>query len=285
MDDERPSQTAEIAALLRALHQKLDGEPKILDDPISPRLFDEESAFYKSALERLGLPPALISQLKTTVVIRSRFAEDRLADVFQEGVHQYVLLGAGLDTFAYRQPPWANALRIFEVDHSATQRWKLRRLMDAKISVPRNVTFVPLDFEKDTLTNELSQAGFDSSAATFFSMLGVSHYLTEAAFDKTLKFVLSARARSEIVFSFAVADTILDAGDVARARAASAHLSVIREPALLRFHPDQLVAKLTEMGFSKVFHLTPGKANERYFQNRSDGLNAAILEQMMRATV
>jgi methyltransferase (TIGR00027 family) len=217
--------------------------------------------------------------------MRSRFTEDRLADVVQEGLRQYVILGAGHDTFAYRQPPWASALRIFEVDHPETQQWKRRRLMDAKIFVPRNVTFVPLDFENDTLTNGLSQAGFDSTTATFFSMLGVSHYLTEAAFDRTLKFVLSAPAGSEIVFSFGVVGATLDAGNVTRARAATEHLSAIREPALLRFHPDQPVAKLTEMSFSKVFHLTPGKANERYFQNRSDGLNAAILEQMMRATV
>ena len=112
MDEVRPSRTAEIAALLRALHQRLDGEPKILNDPISPRLFDEKSASYESALERLGLPPVLISQLRAAVVMRSRFAEDRLADVIQEGLHQYVLLGAGHDTFAYRQPPWASALRM-----------------------------------------------------------------------------------------------------------------------------------------------------------------------------
>src|SRR5262249_39561033 len=125
MDEERPSLTAEGAAEMRALHQTIDGEPKILDDPISVRLVDPPSDSYWSRVERLErMPEPSRLRFKATFVMRSRYAEDCLAEAFSNGVRQYVLLGAGLDTFAYRQPPWANSLRIFEVDHPATQRWK-----------------------------------------------------------------------------------------------------------------------------------------------------------------
>src|SRR5579863_106550 len=176
---------------MRAIHQTIDDEPKILDDPISPRLVDEQSEFYRSRLELLERLPELTRlRLKASFVMRSRFAEDRLAEAFRGGVRQYVLLGAGLDTFAYRQPPWAHSLRIFEVDYPATQQWKRKRLAEARILVRDNVTFVPLDFEKVSLAQGLSQAGLHPDTGTFFSMLGVSQYLTEAAFDQTLKFVL-----------------------------------------------------------------------------------------------
>ncbi len=286
MDEERPSSTAEGAAVLRALHQTLDAEPKILDDPISLRLVDPHSDFYKSRVELLEhLPGPTGLRLKATFVMRSRFAEDCLTESFSNGVRQYVMLGAGLDTFAYRQPWWANSLRIFEVDHPATQRWKRRRLAEGSISVPDNVRFVPLDFEKISLATALSRAGLDMSAATFFSMLGVSQYLTAAALDDTLRFVLSAPARSEIVFSFVASDAVLPADDLALVKAFTAQFAAIGEPWLSRFLPEQLFANLAEMGFSKVFHLTPEKANERYFQNRLDGLNASLMEQMISARV
>jgi methyltransferase (TIGR00027 family) len=218
-------------------------------------------------------------------VLRSRFAEDRLAEAVANGLCQYVLLGAGLDTFASRQPPWGTSLRIFEVDHPATQQWKLRRLAEAAVSVPENLCFVPIDFEKTSLETALSQAGLDLKRPVFFSMLGVSQYLTEAAFDQSLRFVLSAPAQSEIVFSFVAADTALPADDVALANAFAAQFAAIGEPWLLRFVPEQLSAKLTMMGFSQVFHLTPDEANRRYFQDRRDGLNASFLEQVIEARV
>jgi methyltransferase (TIGR00027 family) len=286
MDEERRSVTAESAAVMRALHQKVDGEPKVLDDPISVRLVDPHSDFYRARVELLERLPALTRlRLKATFVMRSRFTEDCLQGSFSDGLRQYVLLGAGLDTFAYRQPSWANALQIFEVDHPATQRWKRRCLVEAGISVPGNIHFVPIDFEKTTLATALSQAGLDFSSATFFSMLGVSQYLTEAALDETLRLVRSAPARSELVFSFIASDAVLPADDVTLVNALAARNAAIGEPWLLRFLPEQLVVKLTAMGFSEVFHLTPEKANLRYFQNRQDGLSASLMEQMIGVRV
>src|SRR5262249_30725707 len=286
MDEERPSVTAEGAAVMRALHQTHDAEPKILNDPISTLLVDTRSDFYRSRLELLARLPELTKlRLKAGFVRRSRYAEDCLAESFTNGVRQYAVLGAGLDTFAYRQPFWADSLRIFEVDHPATQRWKRRLLREASISVPNNVSFVPVDFERVSLETALSQAGMDFGAATFFSLLGVSQYLTEAALDQTLGVVLAAPARSEIVFSFVTSDQGLPADDVVLAKAFIAQFAAIGEPWLSRFFPEQLVGKLRDMGFSKVFHLAPEQANQLYFQNRRDGLNAPLLEQMMKVTV
>jgi methyltransferase (TIGR00027 family) len=286
MDEERPSLTAEGAAVMRALHQAPLHQPKILNDPISARLVDPLSDFYKSRVDLLERLPALTRQrLEATFVMRSRYAEDCLAEAFDKGALQYVLLGAGLDTFAYRQPSWANSLRIFEVDHPATQRWKRRRLADASVSVPDNVSFVPVDFEKVSLATALAQAGPDMSATTFFSMLGVSQYLTAVALDETLRLVLSAAARSEIVFSFVLPDHALPQEEANLAAKFTAQFAALGEPWLTRFEPSQLVAKLTAMGFSETIHLSSTDANQRYFCGRRDGLNAANLEQMMRAIV
>jgi methyltransferase (TIGR00027 family) len=167
---------------MRVLHQMFDDEPKILEHPIAVRLVDKQSTFFKLNQELLEhLPVATRLRFKSAFVIRSRYAEDCLAESLSNGVRQYVVLGAGLDTFAYRQPSWADSLRIFEVDHPATQRWKRRRLAEAGISVPRNVTLVPVDFEKISLAAGLTQAGLDFATPTFFSLLGVSQYLGEEA--------------------------------------------------------------------------------------------------------
>jgi methyltransferase (TIGR00027 family) len=286
MDEERPSVTALGAAIMRALHQTPDHYPQILEDPIAPRLVDPQSEFYRSrgeVLTRFPQPTRL--RFDSTFLMRSRYAEDCLEEAYRNGVRQYVLLRAGLETFACRQPPWAKSLRIFEVAHSGTQRWKCGLLAQAGISVPYNVIFVPVDFAKVSLATALSQAGLDLSASIFFSMLGVSQYLTEAALDQTLRVILTGTKRNDIVFSFVTSDVVLAPDDVALVKTFTAHSAAMGEAWLSRFPPEQLIAKLTEMGFSRVFHLTPEKANKRYFQNRRDGLNAALAEQMMRATV
>jgi methyltransferase (TIGR00027 family) len=286
MNEDRPSLTAEGALIMRALHQMLDDDPKILDDPIAPRLIDREGELYKSRLELLErLPLPLRMGFRAGFVMRSRYTEDCLLESFRNSVQQYVLLGAGFDTFAYRQPPWASLLQIFEVDHPATQRWKLERLAALGISVPANVHIVPVDFEKISLTAGLAVAGIKFTDPIFFSALGVTQYLSEEALDLTLKFILSMPRSSEIAFSFVLADHALPADEADLATAFTTRFASMGEPWLTRFVPTQLVAKLTMMGFSKVFHLSPNDANERYFHNRRDGLSVGTMEQMMRAIV
>jgi methyltransferase (TIGR00027 family) len=281
MDAGRPSATAEGVAIERALHQMLDDDPKILDDPIAARLIGREIELYKT-IARLFPWGA---RLRSNFVMRSRYAEDCLAESLGNGVGQYVMLGAGLDSFAYRQPAWAKSLRIFEVDYPATQKWKREKLLAADISIPDNVSLVPVDFERISLGEGLAAAGLDFKIPTFFSSLGVTQYLSEEALDLSLKFVLSLPAASEIVFSFALAASALSISDRVLAIAFAAITAAKGEPWLSRFVPDQLAGKLEAMGFSKVIQFSAEQANDRYFRGRRDGMTASRLEQMMRATV
>ena len=144
-------------------------------------------------------------------VVRSRYAEDCLKDVAQRGVCQYLILGAGLDTFAYRQPQWAHELTIYEVDHPTTQQWKYERLARAGIALPGNLQFTPVDFESASLSEGLRASSFDFTAQTFCSWLGVIYFLTEESIDATLRFIHRLPAGSEIVFNYWVASEALRA--------------------------------------------------------------------------
>ena len=280
VEDDRPSATAQGAAIVRALHQILDDEPRILDDAIAQRLVGEQLERHKR-MNRLFVGPGI----RANFTMRSRYAEDCLAESLGNGVGQYLLLGAGLDTFAYRQPVWATTLRIFEVDYPATQKWKRAKLAAAEISIPSNVMFVPVDFERISLREGLATGGLDFRIPTFFSSLGVTQYLTEQAFNLSLNFVLSLPPASEIVFSFVLAPGVLSWRERAVAAFAAGVAGARGEPWLSRFSPDRLVSKLASMGFSKVTYFSTDDANARYFSGRRDGLKASKLEQMMRAVV
>jgi methyltransferase (TIGR00027 family) len=281
MEEGRPSSSAQGADMVRALHRILDDDPKILDDSIAASLLSDEFDRYKPLLRFFPFS-ALI---RANFIMRSRYAEDSLADSLRDGVGQYVLLGAGLDTFAYRQPEWASSLRIFEVDYPATQRWKRGKLTAANISIPANVTLVPVDFERISLQEGLGAAGLNFQVPTFFSSLGVTQYLTASAFDSTLKFVLSLPPRSEIVFSFVLSGSALSVAERVGVAVVAMISAARREPWLTRFSPELLASKLKSMGFSEVKPLSTDAANSRYFQGRRDGLRTSRIEQMMSATV
>lgn len=283
MEQAQRSRTAELTAVMRALHQSMDDDPKILADPIAPRLIDASRGDQLSLAPLLSHPFA--KQWRAGFALRCKYAEDCLVEGAARGIGQYVILGAGLDTFAYRQPPWASSLRIYEVDHPATQQWKRDRLASAAIAIPSNLTFVPIDFEKASVPEVLRAGGFSFGAATLCSWMGVAQYLGPDALDGVFRFVLSLPSLSEIVFSFilpqeAVSGIEADAMALAARRAAEAG-----EPWLSRFRADELEAKLRSMGFSRVIHLTPQEARERYFRNRRDGLKERYGEQLIRAIV
>lgn len=285
MDEERPSRTAEGAAILRALHQRLDAEPKILNDPIAVRLVDTSSDFYRAYVKSLEEMPTLGLRRRAGAVMRSRYTEDCLAESLARGVRQYVIMGAGLDTFGYRQPSWATALRIFEVDHPATQRWKRAKLSAAGIQIPENVIFAPVNFEEVALEVGLAASGLDLGVPTFFSWLGVTMYLTEEAIDRTLKFVLAMPRSSEIVLDFMVPNELFAPEEAPAAAKVFAYAAQQGEPIVTRFAPEELTAKLKAAGFSKVVHLSPQAAFDRYFVGRRDGLVAPTAVQLMRAIV
>jgi methyltransferase (TIGR00027 family) len=256
--------------LLRAAHQLLDGEPKILDDaPIVRLLGPERATRLKEHPDEVQTASA--RRLRAHVLLRSRFAEDRLAAAVERGVRQYVLLGAGLDTFALRQPAWAQRLTIVEIDQPATQAAKRARFEELGIAVPRNVVFAPVDFETTTLREALPAAGVDMSAPVFFSWLGVTMYLTDDAVDQVLRTIAQLPPGTEVVLTFATPpDPQEEPARVAFAQRAAE----VGEPWITFFTPEALEHRLRSSGFSAVTFLTPAVARERYFRDRHDGLEA-----------
>jgi methyltransferase (TIGR00027 family) len=260
----------------------MDDEPKILADPIAVRLIGPPNE-YRWMSTMLDHPFA--RQWRGGFALRARYAEDCLAQRVEQGVAQYMILGAGLDTFACRQPPWSRPLQIFELDHPMTQQWKRERLRLAGIEVPPNVTFIPIDFERVSVADALAGTAFDFGARTFCSWMGVTQYLTSDALDATFRFTLSLPRSSEIVFSFivpldAVSGIESDAMILAAQRARE-----MGEPWVAFFEPDELIGRLGALGFSEVIHLTPEEIRDHYFAGRRDGLHARRGEQLMRAIV
>jgi methyltransferase (TIGR00027 family) len=269
--------------MLRAAHQIVDDEPRIVDDPIAVCLV-EDADRERIATQRATLLSPELMLPRAAVLLRSRYAEDLLALAVERGVEQFVILGAGFDTFAYRQPVFARRLRIYEVDHPATQAWKRERLAAAGIAVPDNLRWVPVDFEQQTFAAGLQAAGFDTTRPAFFSWLGVTQYLTLPAIDATLEVVAARPSPSTIVLSFMLPDTELPSEEAAAVRAVADDAVTTSEPWLTRIRPQELKARLIKLGFHQVAHLTPQDANARYFAGRRDGLQAPHVAQLISAT-
>lgn len=270
MYDAKPSRTALRVAIRRAAHQIMD-KPIVFDDPFAQRIIGADAAEKLKA--GLGEQSGIVSRsLRAFLVVRSRFAEDELAVAVAAGVRQYVLLGAGLDTFAYRNPHAGVGLRVFEVDHPATQAWKREQLRAAGISSPPGETFVPVDFEKETLAEGLRRAGFSTGEKAFFAWLGVTPYLTEKAFTETLEFIAAMPPGSGVVFDYAVPRKSLSFVERFAFDRISGRVAAAGEPFQLFLDPKELAARLRRMGFQHLEDLGVEELNSRYFRDRSDGL-------------
>jgi methyltransferase (TIGR00027 family) len=263
------SRTAQGVAVMRAAHLVVDGEPPVLNDTVAARLFGSDfEATIRADADAFQTPDA--RGLRSTVVLRSRFAEDSLMEAVEEGIEQYVLLGAGVDTFAYRQPPWARRLTIIEVDHPASQAGKRAALAAAGIEIPPNVRFADVDFERETLSHGLARCGVDTAKRTFFSWLGVMQYLTRDAIEATLRTVLSFPKRSAVVSTFVQPNPDPASGAAKLAEGSAS----IGEPWISYFTPEEIGALLRSLGFSEVSFLSREEAERRYFANRTDGFTA-----------
>jgi methyltransferase (TIGR00027 family) len=283
METGKRSSTSDGSAISRALHQIVDDKPLVLVDSIAPLIIDISSKRYANAFDRRDHP--FFKHARSSAVARSRYAEDCLGEAVENGVRQYLLLGAGMDSFAYRQPPWAQPLHICEVDHPATQEWKKKRLGLAGLSSPANLMFVPVNFESESLDENLRRSGFDFSAPTFVAWLGVTPYLTEQAIDKTLRIVQALPRGTEIVFTFNAPLESLSATDAELAAAVEARVSELGEPQISKFLPQEMRIKLFELGFSQAVHFDPDQVDERYFKGRRDGLKASRSRHLMLARV
>lgn len=268
-----PSRTAIGVAWMRAAHQYLD-DACILLDPVIAQLLPDAANEIVRHVERFQAPGA--RGLRSHVVLRSRITEDALHDAVARGVRQYLILGAGLDTFAYRPPAWARDIAIFEIDQPASQAEKRALLSAARITIPPNVTLVPVDFERDSLDGSLRAAGVDLSQRVFVSWLGVTMYLTRAAIEDVLRFVASLADGSEIVLTFAPPrERAPDGAPTLADRAAE-----VGEPWISYFTPDEIEALLRSAGFSHVEIPTVEAIRARYFPDGD-----AALPPPRRATV
>jgi methyltransferase (TIGR00027 family) len=269
METGRASKTALGVAIRRAAHQLMD-KPPVLDDPIAIRLVGDG---YPRLMERALHPVG--RDFRGFMAARSRYAEDRLAEAVAKGVTQYVVLGAGLDTFAYRNP--FSALRVFELDFPATQVWKRSLLEEAAIALPSNLVFVALDFEHQTLAEGLAEGGLEMDKPAFFSWLGVVPYLTVDAFRATLSVVAQMPAGSAMSFDYAVApETLSPIGRIAFDRL-SERVAAAGEPFRLFFTPEDLEAELRRAGFQRIEQVDSARLNDLYFNNRADGLKLSPL--------
>ncbi len=276
METGRASRTALRVAIRRAAHQVID-RPLVLDDPIAVRLLGPG---FDRDMERAMHPVA--RDFRLFMSARSRYAEDRLAGAVAEGIAQYVVLGAGLDTFAYRNP--FPPLRVFEVDFPATQQWKRAMLAEAGISIPENLTFVPLDFEHKTLAEGLAEAGFNAGAAAFFGWLGVVPYLTLEAFRATVATIGQMPAGTAVSFDYVFSpDTLSDKRrkvfDILSER-----VSAAGEPFRLFFSSDALEREMRAAGFQRIEQMDSERLNDLYFQDRADGLKLSPVRIGMLVT-
>lgn len=276
METGKASKTALRVAIRRAAHQIAD-PPPVLDDPISVRLV---GSGYTRDLERAMHTVA--RDFRAFMSARSRYAEDRLAEAVSQGITQFVVLGAGLDTFACRNP--FPSLRVFEVDFPATQEWKRALFADAGIPEPENLTFVPLDFERKTLAEGLGEAGFVRESAAFFSWLGVVPYLTLDAFRATLETIAQHPAPTAVSLDYGFPPETLSPKRRAIFDTLAGRVAAAGEPLQLFFTPDEMEAELRRAGFSRTEQVNTEGLNERYFSGRTDGLKLSPVRIGMLAT-
>jgi methyltransferase (TIGR00027 family) len=260
------SKTALRVALRRAAHQIHDS-PVVFDDPIAVAIL---GAAYAEELKRTPLRsdrPFSVG-LRAFLVARSRYAEDNLRRAVETGVNQYVLLGAGLDTFAYRNP-YAR-LRVFEVDHPATQQWKRELLQRNGIAIPERIAYTPVDFERQSLSAQLGDAGFNFQEPAFFAWLGVVPYLTLEAFRATLSFVSALPHGSGLTLDYGQPRSVLPPLERLALDSLASRVEQAGEPFQLFFTPSEIAAELSR--FHSIEDLGAPEINARYFHGRTDQL-------------
>ena len=266
MSEQKVSRTAFRTAYLRAAHQLLDAQPLILDDPIVVSIIGSDGVQRIHDMAELYYTPER-QALRAHVVLRSRFAEDRLKAAVKRNVRQYIILGAGFDTFALRQPEWAQILDIYEFDQAGTQSLKRSLVSAAGLSIPGNLEYIAIDFENEPLGDGLRRSNVLMKEPAFFSWLGVMMYLKEDTIDEVIRSVASFPAGREIVLTFQPPPGNSPSPFEQR-------VAILDEPWVSYFEPEELEAKMRDAGFSEVEFLTPAEAKAMYFHQRLDDLTA-----------
>ena len=270
----RVSRTATLAAGIRAHHRRWHRDP-ILDDAYAVRLV---SPFWRQVAHNRLLNWIVVDKLlgpfhpiHTENILRARYAEDRLGEAIAAGVRQYVILGAGLDSYALRHPELSDSVRIFEVDQPGMQALKEERVRRLHGGLPAHLTFVPVDFETDLLHEALHEAGFDSRTAAFFSWLGTTYYLTRPAIRGTLDAIATAAAPdSLLVLDFLLARHLIPSDGLPLADKLARLVKRLGEPLVSAFVPAELDGELARVGFAPLDKVPPEEQARRYLPERRD---------------
>lgn len=303
MDPARASLTAIGTALMRAEHTRHAREP-LIDDPWGDHLITDGERERLGNMLLDGLPPEdrdaleavepdeLIARLLRshpsygTVIIRTRYTEDALADAVARGVRQFVIIGAGMDSFALRRPAFASDLQVFEVDHPATQELKLRRLASSGVEAQRGVHYVSADLGVDSIDDVLGRSPFHAGQPSFFSWLGVTVYLTREANLNTLQAIAASGAPdSEVVFDFRDQRTDDSEPPDEGAARVLAQFARASEPWISGFDPAELGDELLAVGLALIEDLSPADLRSRYCNARDDGMSPAPKHHLARARV
>jgi len=249
----------------RAAHQLLD-RPLVFEDPFALKIIGPDAA----AATLAKADGRVSGSFRAFMAVRSRYSEDELANAVARGVRQYVVLGAGLDTFAWRNP-WPE-LCVFEVDFPATQHWKKQRLANVGMDAPSSLTFAPVDFESQTLADGLRAAGFRTDRPAYFSWLGVTMYLTREAFESTVGFIGALPAGSGVTFDYSVARSELGVFEKLALDHLERKVASLGEPFQLFFRRAELRATMRRLGFGDLEDVGSDDLNARYLSDRADGL-------------
>ena len=243
--------------------------PRVLDDQLALALAGEEGRAIDQRL-RSEVPGELLLAFSRWVCVRARLPEDIVEQALADGVRQYAILGAGLDSFAYRRPDLLDRLRVFEVDHPASQAWKQARLSELGIELPANLVFAPVDFETETLREGLEAGGFDFGATAVFSWIGVTMYLTLNAIEATLATVSACPAGTRIVLTYNLPPSALRGLGLGAHNYLANIAADMGEPFVSLFEPQEAEALMRRLGFIDIIHVGPEEAIHSYFHGRDD---------------
>ncbi|MEV5125462.1 class I SAM-dependent methyltransferase [Streptomyces decoyicus] len=284
MTDERndgPDSTAVRVALWRAMHVQVDSPPHVIEDEIGLQLAAPGEGWRR----RPDMDPRGTSGFRAAIVARARFIEDLVAEQAGRGVSQYVVLGAGLDTFAQRRPEIASRLRVFEIDQPVTQAWKRRRLTELGYGIPDWLRLVPVDFEVDgDWWEQLSEAGFDPGRPAVVACTGVTMYLTEDATAATLRRLAGLAPGSTLAMTFMLPTELVDDADRPALEATRPQAQAAGTPFISFYAPQEMLALAHDAGFKDAHHVSGSVLAERYFADRTDGLRPSSGEDLLIAT-
>lgn len=273
--------TAVRVALWRAIHVQVDAPPHVLEDELGLTLADPDDGWR----QRPDMNPQATSRFRASIVARARFIEDLVEEQAGHGVRQYVILGAGLDTFAQRRPEIASRLRVFEVDRPGPQAWKRRRLIELGFDIPDWLRLVPVDFEAgSSLWEELAGAGFDATQPAVVASTGVSMYLTRDANRAALHQIAALASGSTLAMTFMLPLELVEPEVRPAAEWAHKGARAAGTPFLSLFTPSEILALARGAGFKDAQHVSAESLVQHYFAGRTDGLRPSKGEELLVAT-